>query len=107
MDEKRKAWCKKYQVKMADGGFIERYCVPKHVECVLPNQEGPINQYQYKFVGWDGRTTTWEGLTEEEKQDYQEQQSKIPENLEKFINNLDNIKKEEKERHRNVPECLR
>ena len=76
MDEKRKAWCEKYNVKMDDGGFIEKYCAPEHVECMLPNLDGPMNELIY--VGWDGRATTWNGLTEEEKQDFEE---KIKDNV--------------------------
>jgi len=68
MDKKRKAWCEKYQVKMADGGFIEKYCAPEHVERMANSY--PMTGFTY--IGWDGRATTWEGLTEEEKQDFEE-----------------------------------
>ena len=37
MDEKRRKWCKKYEVKITDGGFIDKYCIPEHVKHILPN----------------------------------------------------------------------
>lgn len=71
MNEKRKEWCEKYQVKIAEGGLREEYCIPEHVKRMLPNPDrGPMNEFIY--IGWDGRETTWEGLTEEEKQDFEE-----------------------------------
>ena len=82
MDEKRKAWCEKYKVKIADGGFIDKFCMPEHVECILPTQPG---QKPY-FIGFDGKSKTYEQLTEEEKQDYLEQQAQIQENLHEFTN---------------------
>lgn len=86
MDKKRKAWCEKYKVKIADGGFIEKYCIPGHVECILPNREG---QKPY-FIGFDGKAKTYEQLTEEEKQDYQEQIKEIQSRLNKFVHRKDN-----------------
>ena len=86
MDEARKAWCEKYKIKIADGGFIEKYCIPEHVECVLPSREG---QKPY-FIGFDGKAKTYEQLTEEEKQDYHEQVSEIPQRLNEFVHRNDN-----------------
>ena len=85
MDEARKAWCEKYEVKIADGGFIEEYCIPEHVECVLETEI----QESY-FIGFDGKRKTLSQLTEEEKQDYQEQVNKISRNLQEFVNRKNN-----------------
>lgn len=89
MEEKRKAWCKKYEVKIADGGLIDKYCLPEHVERVLPARPG---QKTY-FIGFDGKAKQYEELTEEEKQDYKEQQKQIPQLLNEFVNKK-NIGKE-------------
>ena len=90
MDEKRKAWCEKYKVKIADGGFIEKYCMPEHIECVLPSREG---EKPY-FIGFDGKAKTYEQLTEEEKEDYQRQLEEIPKLLNEFVNRKKESQKE-------------
>lgn len=90
MDEKRKKWCEKYKVKIADGGFIDKYCMPDHVQCVLSNIEG---EKPY-FIGFDGKTKNYEQLTEEEKQDYKKQTEEIPKRLNEFINNRKNSQEE-------------
>ena len=64
MDEKRKAWCEKYEVKIADGGFIDAFCgLPEHVTPILTS-DGSKPAY---YVGFDGRNKTYDELTEEEK----------------------------------------
>ena len=90
MDEKRKAWCEKYKVNIADGGFIDKYCIPEHVEYRLTAEPG---QKPY-FIGFDGTRKTYEQLTEEEKQDYKEQIEQIPQLLNEFVNKKENIGKE-------------
>ena len=84
MDEKRKAWCEKYNVKIADGGFIDKFCMLEHVQCILPHEGG-----KPYFIGFDGKSKTYEQLTEEEKQDYQEQLSEIPQRLKEFVHRKD------------------
>ena len=88
MDEKRKAWCKKYNVKIAEDGFISNYCIPDHVQCILSSRQG---QKPY-FIGFDGISKTYEELTEEEKQDYQEQINKILEKIHEFVHRKDSDK---------------
>jgi len=90
MDEKRKEWCKKYEVKIADGGFIDEYCTPEHVKCILPQELGR----ELYFIGFDGRTKTYEQLTKEEKQDYEKQIKEIPKKLNKFVNKTKNEQEE-------------
>ena len=87
MDESRKAWCEKYKVQIANGGFIEKYCIPEHVECVLPSKQG---EKPY-FIGFDGKSKTYKQLTEEEKQDYQEQIKKMTSRLNEFVHRKDNV----------------
>lgn len=49
MDEKRKAWCEKYNVKIADGGFIDVFCgLPEHVEVQLTSDGKRTNNF-YRF----------------------------------------------------------
>lgn len=90
MDEQRKAWCKKYEVRIADGGFVDKYCLPEHVQYVLPSIPG---QKPY-FIGFDGKIKQYQDLTEEEKQDYNEQQKRIPQLLNEFVNRKEGIGKE-------------
>lgn len=90
MDEKRKAWCEKYKVDIIDGGFIDEYCMPEHVECILPGH----------FIGFDGTKKTYEQLTNEEKEDY-EQQCKpeiVEEKLQQFLNKRRALKNNLEER---------
>ena len=84
MNEKRKAWCKKYEVKIVDGGFIDKWCLPEHVECILPNKPG---QKPY-FIGFDGKPKSYEELTEEEKQDYKEQGKDTKKLLNEVLNKM-------------------
>ena len=86
MNEQRKAWCKKYKVNIAEGGFIEKYCIPEHVECILPSRPNG----ELKFIGFDGRLKSYSQLTEEEKKDYEEQCRQIPGRLKEFVNNHHN-----------------
>ena len=81
MDEKRKAWCEKYEVKIADGGFIDTFCeLPEHVTPILTS-DGSTPAY---FVGFDGRRKTYGELTEEEIQDLNQREQRIIESLENF-----------------------
>lgn len=90
MDEKRKEWCKKYEVKIVDGGFIDKYCIPEHVECILSHEP----EREPYFIGFDGTTKTYEQLTEEEKEDYKKQIEEIPKRLNEFVNNRKNSQEE-------------
>ena len=84
MDEKRKAWCEKYEVKIADGGFIDAFCgLPEHVTPILTS-DGSKPAY---YVGFDGRNKTYDELTEEEIQDLNQREQRIIENLENFCKN--------------------
>ena len=78
MDEKRKAWCEKYKVKIADGGTIDKFCgLPEHVTPVLTS-DGHKPTY---FVGFDGRRKMYDELTEEEIQDLNQREQRIKEKL--------------------------
>lgn len=94
MDEKRKAWCEKYKVNIPDGGFIDKYCMPKHVQCVLSTEGGSY------YIGFDGTRKTYSQLTEEEKQDYLEQLDKqdIGQEISELISKLQNRKNHREER---------
>ena len=82
MDEARKAWCEKYKVNIVEGGFADSYLIPEHVQHVLPSSEdGGIGYY----IGFDGKAKTWQQLTDEEKQDYEEQLAEAPKRLEEFM----------------------
>ena len=84
MDEKRKNWLEKYKVGVGDvtfkgkplgfseNGFVANYCLPKHVKYVLPSTINNSGAKPY-FIGFDGRKKSYEELTEEEKQDYNNQ----------------------------------
>jgi len=82
MDEARRAWCKKYEVNIAEGGFIDS-TLPEHVTYVLPTRDSGRRGH---YIGFDGRAKTWEQLTEEEKQDYQAQLEEVPERIKKYLN---------------------
>ena len=84
MDEKRKAWCEKYEVKIADGGFIDAFCgLPEHVTPILTS-DGSKPAY---YVGFDGKNKTYDELTKEEIQDLNQREQRIIENLENFCKN--------------------
>ena len=70
MNEKRKQWFEKYGVKIPLTDYVEKFCLPEHVERKISSIETGARVY---FVGFDGRKTTYENLTEEEKQDWEEQ----------------------------------
>ena len=86
MDPKRKAWCEKYKVNIVDGGVVDRYLIPEHVEYVAPCS---IEGTEGFFIGFDGTRKTWDQLTEEEKQDYQEQLEEAPKRLEEYLRKKD------------------
>jgi hypothetical protein len=77
MDKKRKAWCEKYKVKIADEGFIDVFSgLPEHVQPILPKQK--------EFIGFNGDVKRYEELTEEEIEDLNQRETRIIENLQKF-----------------------
>lgn len=82
MNEERKAWCKRNKVNIPQGGFRDKFCTSEHVGYVLPIRPGE----KAYFIGFDGKAKSYEQLTPEEKQDFKEQQSKITENLHRFVN---------------------
>ena len=71
MNEERKKWLEKYNVKIAENGFIAEYCIPEHVKCILLTNG---NTY---FIGFDGKRKAYGELTEEEKEDYKQQCKKL------------------------------
>ena len=74
MDDKRKEWCKKYEINIADEGFIDKYCLPEHVKRIIPKRPGE----KVYYIGLDGKNKTYGQLTEEEKTDLQEQEKRKP-----------------------------
>lgn len=93
MKPEEKAWYKKYNVNIPEGEIEDIYRIPGHVYYVGTSSKEGTTRY---FVGFDGTQKTWEQLTDEEKQDFEEQMYKATEKL-LGRNNTENDNKEEKD----------
>lgn len=93
MNPKRKAWWEKYKVNITEEELKKQFFVPGHVSYIC--SEDGTSGY---FAGFDGTPKTWEQLTDEEKQDFQEQ---MYEATDKLLG-IKNTGKDEENKDKNI-----